>query len=414
MNENIKINDILIPVEGKVKIELLDDYNKPVEVVEQKNTIADKVYRDIKWVIRNYFSNGCPNNTDTIPWSWFPFSDIILLSDYFTYNPLEANFEYIASKPMSESYNGTEVNVERARRVFMFNKNEANGKIKSVLLGSWFSTVLSGVQFGFGTDILPYGATYWKDTTIDDTIYKCIVMTGPYVSGKTDVYIFYYSDSNKIIEPRKTINGINLFSITFDGTYFWLAGTGRTMYKLSSDSFETISTYNLPTAPNGIQIGNNTVGLACDGYNLWLLETTETSSWFFKLNTNNMQIMDYFEIPVKNLHGLEYYDGCIFALEDGYFDDATRSRMLKINIGSRKIIRRLVLSTVLNDITWDNKELWGTIYTYDEFSGIARGGISMEQSKYYELIDSYLNLETPIVKTKRHKMRLTYDYIFQD
>ena len=417
MNESIKINDIIIPVEGKVRIELLDDYDKPIKVVEQKNTIADKVYRDIKWTLRNYFNNGCPNNSDEKPpWTWSPFRNITLLSDWFIYHPMEANFEIIDYKA---NYSvGTNVNTERARRVFTFDKNEANGTIKSVTLGQLTPrTGLFWEYWGFGSTYLPYGITYWKETVEGNLTYKNFFLTEPYVAGRTSRTLFKYSGSSISISRIITMLGRTYYGIAFDGSQIWLVGTSGKIEKNNPNDISASALYNLPIAQNGIQLGTNARGLAYDGSNLWLLETNDTTSWFFKLDTSNVvdiRIIDYFETPRPNLHGLEYYDGHLFTLDDSIFHSQGCSAMLKININSHNIVRTIRLNDRANDIAWDGSNLLSTRYNYYSVDGTQYGSIGLEQTFYYEFIDTYLNLEEPIIKTNKYKMRIIYDHIFQD
>jgi len=419
MKESIKINDIIIPVEGKVRIELLDDYDKPIKIVEQKNTLTNKIYRDISWVIRNYFGELCPNNSDrNFPWNWYPFNNITLLSDYFTFNPLEANFEIIDYKENSQYSVGTNVNTERARRVFTFSKNEANGIIKCVVLGGLTpSIVLFGGDWGLGSTYLPYGITYWKETNESGKIYKNFILTEPYVAGRTSRTHFKYSGTSASISRIITMFGPTYYGVAFDGSRAWLVGTGGRIKVGNPDDLTGWWNYGLPIAPNGIQLGTNARGLAYDGSNLWLLETNDTTSWFFKLDTSNVvdiRIIDYFETPRPNLHGLEYYDGHLFTLDDSIFHSQGCSAMLKININSHNIVRTVKLNDFVNDIAWDGSNLLSTRYDYDSWYGTQYGAIGIEQTIYYELVDSYLNLETPIVKTNEYKMRIIYDYIFQD
>lgn len=418
MKESIKINDIIIPVEGKVRIELLDDYDNVVNTVEQKNTLANKVYRDINWVIRNYFGELCPNNSDmNFPWNWYPFNNITLLSDYFTYHPMEANFEIIDYKANSQYSVGTNVNTERARRIFTFNKNEANGTIKSVVLGGLVPSVgFLGGAWGLGSAYLPYGITYWKETIEGDKTYKNFFLTEPYVAGRTSRTLFKYSGSSASISRIITMLGRTYYGIAFDGSRIWLVGTDGKIEKNNPDNIGDWVFYNLPIAPNGIQLGTNARGLTHDGNYLWLLETNDTTSWFFKLNVTNplnIQILDYFEIQRPNLHGLEYYDGHLFTLDDTIYHNQGCSAMLKININTHNIVRTVKLNDFVNDIAWDGSNLLSTRYDYDSWYGTQSGSIGIEQTIYYELVDSYLNLETPIIKTNAYKMRITYDYIFQ-
>jgi len=420
MNESIKINDIIIPVEGKVRIELLDDYDKPIKVVEQKNTIADKVYRDIKWTLRNYFNNGCPNNSDEKPpWTWSPFRVITLLSDWFIYHPMEANFEIIDFKDSSEFSAGTNVNSERARRVFTFDKNEANGTIKSVTLGQLTPrTGLFWSHLGFGSACLPYGITYWKETNESGKICKNFILTEPYVAGRTSLTYFKYSGAlvPEYLKRVSTMFGPTYYGVAFDGSRAWLVGTGGRIKVGNPDDLTGWWDYGLPIAPNGIQLGTNARGLAYDGSNLWLLETNDTTSWFFKLDTSNVvdiRIIDYFETPRPNLHGLEYYDGHLFTLDDSIFHSQGCSAMLKININSHNIVRTIRLNDCANDIAWDGSNLLSTRYNYYS-DGTQYGSIGLEQTFYYEFIDTYLNLEEPIIKTNKYKMRIIYDHIFQD
>jgi len=141
--DNINGLNYLLGVSGKVTIEIFDENEKVESVFKYDNTISDKTFRDVNYMIRNYFNNDCPNISDFYPWSGKPFSTIVLLSDFFSFQKPETSFECIAFKTIKDCYKGTNLNTQRARRVFIFNKNEANGTIKSIVIGSLTPEILS-------------------------------------------------------------------------------------------------------------------------------------------------------------------------------------------------------------------------------------------------------------------------------